>query len=333
MTSPADLVARAFGLGRPAGQLVEWSHSTSRTWMLDTADGRVLVKQVTCDGWRDQFERAMVFEELARSSGISMPRPIAPTSPAFGCVTDVPGLGLLRAYEWVGGRALIAGDDVADWLGATLAALHRIQALAHAEPQVYGLHDRAQWQRWLDEGTAQGRVWAPMLARRLPEILDTIAWIGEAFRVTGGYVMTHRDVEPWNVILTGQGPVLVDWDTAGPDSAGLETAHAAIAFASHGRHTPDPQVARAIAAAYTRHGGRLPMVRDALARRAGMRLNRLAERLQTSIGRQPAGPRDIDDLDATSYLRLEQWPAFLADLANWSRWLVADLSSDPMGRP
>ncbi|MFI7601458.1 phosphotransferase [Actinoplanes sp. NPDC049681] len=45
-----------------------------------------------------------------------------------------------------------------------------------------------------------------MLRRHLPAVL-----------AAGDYVSTHRDVEPWNVLMTGSGPALVDWDTAGPE--------------------------------------------------------------------------------------------------------------------
>jgi hypothetical protein len=34
--------------------------------------------------------------------------------------------------------------------------------------------------------------------------------------------------------MTADGPVLIDWDVAGPDSASLEAAHATMEFARRG---------------------------------------------------------------------------------------------------
>jgi hypothetical protein len=91
---------------------------------------------------------------------------------------------------------LTATDDVAEWLGVTLARLHALLALDQAQPQWYGLYSQHQWQAWLAEGLERDRVWAPVLERRLSEVLEASAWIGQAFEEAGDYVMTHRDVEP-----------------------------------------------------------------------------------------------------------------------------------------
>ncbi|WP_422772093.1 phosphotransferase [Plantactinospora sp. WMMC1484] len=322
VTDSARMVADAFGLARPTGPFTEWAHTSHRTWSLQTADGRVLVKQVDCAGWREQFARAMEFEGRARAAGIDLPRPVPPVRPAFGYVTEVSGFGMLRAYEWVPGRAPTAEDDLAEWLGTTLATLHRVHPLPAAEPEVYGLHDRARWQRWRDEGARRGRPWAPLLAHRLPLLLAESERIRQGFEAAGGYVLTHRDVEPWNVLVTDDGaPVLVDWDTAGPDCAGLEAGHTAYAFAALGRQVPDPVVGRRILAAYARHGGRLPAADALLLRRAGMMLSRLAERLNVSVGWQESGPWDVAELDRTACARLERLPAFLAHLDDWARKL------------
>ncbi len=318
------LIADAFGLGRPTSGLAAHSYSSLPTWRLDTVSGRVLVKRVSCDGWRDELDRAMGFEQAALTAGIAMPRPIQPVAAIFGCVAVVEGWGQVRAYEWVDGRPLTDADDVAEWLGATLALLHRIETLDCAQPQWYGLHSEQQWRAWLAEGIKQRRAWAPVLQRRLADVLIATAWIGQAFQAAGDYVMTHRDVEPWNVLMTAEGPVLVDWDTAGPDSAGLETAQAAVVFAGHGRAGPNADAVQRTVASYEQHGGRLALRgRDALARRAGMRLNRLSERLRISLGQQAPGSTDLAQVEARAGEQLEELPRFVDDLACWSQLLAA----------
>jgi Phosphotransferase enzyme family len=318
------LVADAFGLGRPAGGMVAYSYSSLETWTLDAAAGRVLVKRVSCDGWRNELHRAMGFEQRALGVGIEMPRPISPVAPTFGYAAEVEGLGMVRVYEWVDGRPLADTDDVAEWLGATLARLHRIEPLDQAEPHWYGLHASQQWQDWLAEGQEQQRQWAPALRRRLTDIVAATDWIAQAFRAAGDYVMTHRDVEPWNVLVTDRGPVLVDWDTAGPDSASLEAAQAAVVFAGRGRAEPDVDAVGRTVATYSQCGGRpVGRGRDALARRAGMRLNRLSERLRVTLGHQAPGSMNLAQAEARAGEQLDELPTFFDDLARWSRLLSA----------
>jgi Ser/Thr protein kinase RdoA (MazF antagonist) len=301
--------------------------------MLDTSQGRVFIKQIPDEVPPADLMRAQGVERRALAAGIEMPVQVAAAS---GVVADVAGLGLIRVHEWVGGRPLASSDDVSDWLGATLARLHHLQPVGRAEPQWYGLYPESQWRAWLAGGRRQHRSWAPVLEQRLGDVLAATAWIGGAFAAAGDYVLTHRDLEPRNVLMTGNGPVLVDWDTAGPDSASLEAGMAIIEFARHGLDEPDRDAVRRTAASYRRHGGAAlgrgePAGRDVLARRAGMLLNRLAERLRMTLGEQPPGSVDVTRAEARAADRLARLPGFLADLARWSELLDGPVV--PGGRP
>lgn len=166
----------------------------------------------------------------------------------------------------------------------------------------------------------QGRVWAPDLAATLPVILEASHRIATAFGQAQDYVLTHRDFEPWNVMVTARGPVLLDWDTAGPDSARLEAAHSILAFALRGRTEPDPDTIRAAHRAYVHEGG-TPLEAgrdDLLARRAGLRLGRLSERLRISLGEQEPGSEDIERLHTRARDQLRDFPALVERLTRWA---------------
>jgi hypothetical protein len=125
-------------------------------------------------------------------------------------------------------------------------------------------------------------------------------------------------VEPWNVLITGAGPVLVDWDGAGPDSAGLELAHAAVEFAGSGRPAPDADAVRRTVRAYAEHGGMVPTGPDVLVRRVGLLLGRLAGRLRMSLGEEPAGPHDPAAVEARIGERLAGLHAFTERIAGYA---------------
>ncbi|GIF67204.1 hypothetical protein Ais01nite_52390 [Asanoa ishikariensis] len=303
MPVTAEAVCATFGLPERGSTITENTHVT---WRLTTKSDRFLVKRVP-EAWATEIGAAMAVERAAIAAGIPAPRPVEPPRPVVGCAARLPDGTLIRVSEWVDGRPV--KEDLADWLGATVARLHTLRPLATAEPVVYGIHPPERWAGWLAEGERQGRPWAPVLARRRADLAEATDWVAGAFARAGDYVATHRDLEPWNVLVTPAGPVIVDWDGAGEDSAGLVAAHAAYAFGG-GR---GPRTDRALAA-YVAHGGRLPPPADRFARRAGLMLSRLGERIMWTLGEGEPGPFPIEDLDRTAADRLRDLPAFIADL-------------------
>ncbi|MET9290943.1 aminoglycoside phosphotransferase family protein [Streptomyces sp. NPDC003077] len=326
-TPDAHAVADAFGLAAPTGPLVPVRHVSSETWRLDTLRGRYFVKRLVFGDWRDQLEKAMAVELRARAAGLPTPLPVAPIDPAWGLAADLgDGCGVLRVHAWLDGAPLAPGTDLSHWYGTTLAALHSLQPAGPQRidsmwPLWYGVYPPGTWDDWLATGLRQERPWAPLLKERLPLITDLAARIEAAYDEVGDYVLTHRDVVPHNVLMaTGGGPVLIDWDGAGPDSATLETAAAVF---DHARHTttgdPDPARIASALATYRDHGGDLRPCGFLLARRLGVHLARCAERIRTSLGRETGGSPDPADADARTARQLAALPEFSSLLLDWSR--------------
>ncbi len=323
-TAPAFSIASAFGLSRPAGPLTPYRYRSSPTWILDTADARFLVKQVEVAGRESTVEHAARFERQVGAAGLAVPRPVPPVGPAVGFAAAVDGLDWVRLYHWIDGRDLADDEDVTGWLGATLAALHAIEPAAGPDPHTYGIRPVEQWHTWLADGTAQGRPWAPVLRAGLPDILDITTWLAAALDRAGDYVLTHRDIEPWNVMMTAAGPVLIDWDPAGPDSATLEAAHAAYSFADRGPAVTAAAL-RPTLVAYAAAGGRLRADDDLLARRVGLRLSRLGYRLARSTGAVASGPPEQADVDARAAEQIRGLPVFADRLRSLGATVAAHL--------
>ncbi|GIL25856.1 phosphotransferase [Actinocatenispora comari] len=320
----AVAVARAFRLAAPVAPLVPVRYGSSETWRLDTAAGRYLVKRLVVDGWRDLLTRAMELERHAASAGLPVAVPVEPAEAAFELAADLgDGHGAVRVHEWL--DAVPGGAATPEWWGSTLAALH---ALAPAAEPVdaawhlwYGVHPAETWGRWLAAGTARDLAWAAPLRRHRGLIGELTAAIDAAYRSVGDHVRTHRDLVPHNVLVTrDRGPVLIDWDTAGPDSATLETAAACWDAARHAASGDDPDRAWISAAldSYRAHGGQLRRGEFLLARRLGLHLARCAEKLAVSLGEEPSGSLDPGAAEQRAATQLAALPDFATSLQRWS---------------
>jgi aminoglycoside phosphotransferase (APT) family kinase protein len=296
----ADDVADAFALTRPAAPLAFVQHTVSPTWRLTTSDGDYLVKELwpaEDPPWAAELGERAEFEQKAVSAGVATPRAIGPVHPAVGHVGRIHGHGAYRVYEWVDGTpADPSGVDLAPWLGATLAALHAISPYHRAVGPDWRWDDVAspeEWRSWSARADEQQKPWAAALAARLPAITELSDRLPRAWRRAADDVVSHRDFEPFNVLLTENGPMLIDWDSVGVCSATLEAGCVAVSFSAD-----DPARCAAVLDSYLAHGGQLADIGDDLFMAPVARaMSSLAVKVQTSLGIRPRGRRTDSDLD------------------------------------
>lgn len=336
MTDAVDLAERladAFDLGRPTAPIVPVRHVSQETWRLDTTSGPVLVKRFWKGPelpWRVTLDAAMRLEQRALAAGIDTPSPVPPRAAQFGAAAQIDGLGIFRAYPFLPHRPLQPDDDIIDWLGETLARIQLLEPPLDdlpAPPWWYNQFPEvspADWQEWLEKGTAAGRAWAPALERHLRLILDHSLRVIGVFAATGPHVQTHRDFEPWNVLMIPHGrearPVLIDWDVAGPDSAALEAAHVLTSFAKHGRPAPDSERLHQSVAAYGAAGGQpLRPGPDLLVRTLGMRLAKISQGIRADLdGSTPLGVPP-GRVETKVRQHIDGLPTLVAETAGWAR--------------
>lgn len=220
----AQLISSAFDLGPVDGDLTPVQHTVSRTWRLNTGTGSFLVKELwpaEAPFWADQVHGRMGYELRAGEVGISQPERILPDpATAFGLGSTIAGQGCYRVYRWLDRHPSL--DTPQDsWLVGTLARLHRIQPapVEQHHPRYYGLYPEAQWTKWLSFGVQHQRGWAGPAADALGDILRLTEVLATAYEQAPDRVITHGDFAPSNVIYGLSGPVLIDWDSVGVESA------------------------------------------------------------------------------------------------------------------
>ncbi|NUT53091.1 MAG: phosphotransferase [Saccharothrix sp.] len=245
-------VAAAFGLGDVVEPWRPVSGGRAHlVWRLRTARGTWAVKRLNRsreDWWLRDYLASADIQLRAHERGFPMPRPVHPLDPAAPLLADVRVGGEVASYlvhEWHDGTPLTG--DVSTWVGGVLAELHRLPA---AGPPEGSPHPVEEWREWLDEApgefTDAVRAYLPDIAAAREVGVDTTGLTP---------VATHRDVKPDNVLETAAGPVLLDWDGAGPDHAEWELTRAALHFSRLGA---DRAAFDAVIGSYEEAGGRRP---------------------------------------------------------------------------
>ncbi len=323
-----NAVADAFALGRPKSPLAPAGGAVVTTaWRLDTDIGRFLVKRVRLDEpdwWRAAAVSAMDFERRAITAGVSMPRPVEPDEPHLGVMARVDDSGPVRVYEWLDGHSLTKDDDVAEWLGETLAILNSLdeaptREMSPVELGEYGIHDRGDWRAWFAEARDRALPFGDVGLANLPGIAEATDFVARSLDGLHDLVITHRDVERQNIFVTADGPVLIDFDWIGRDSATLVAAWAAVSYATFERTAPDPDRVRRVVDSYLAHGGSIdrepPYI---LARRVSLRLIRLAFNVWVALGHRPS----VEEFQAyairTATEKIPTFPELLHQVRDWA---------------
>ncbi|MGW8765118.1 phosphotransferase [Streptomyces sp. NPDC055815] len=117
------------------------------------------------------------------------------------------------------------------------------------------------------EALIEGAVTAERAGEILAELLRSLHTIPARLSADPDYRVLHLDFHPENVMLTPQGPVVIDWATAAEGPPGLDSAMAALILAQAALTMPAVTVvARAVLSSLLRHLGGIDEVHLAEAR-------------------------------------------------------------------
>lgn len=123
-------------------------------------------------------------------------------------------------YDWVEGSCLQDKDiDIkhCEHMGSLLAKIHRINfgELNLVDDYSSEMAD-IEWSYYLDKGKEQNETWIKPLENVIADLYNWTNKVGEAsLLLAKGTVISHGDLEPKNVIWSGSGPVIIDWESAG----------------------------------------------------------------------------------------------------------------------
>ncbi|MDT0168473.1 aminoglycoside phosphotransferase family protein [Pseudarthrobacter sp. BRE9] len=236
-------------LGAPIGPMIRVHGGfANRMYRLDTDQGSFAIKELNLVGrrWTYRVEDVFRFECAAFAAGIPMPEPIS-----AGQYTLV--------HRWVEGEKVPEAPVSAAYAFEVGEILARIHALDVTWTNVSIEEPASQdWSELAARATATGQPWADELASQVETFL-AIAHFVDTCERPGPIVLTHRDIQPWNLLAREGRPVVLDWELSGMLDLSSELGSTALSLAKGpGLEDIKPAIFRSVLDGYVTGGGVLP---------------------------------------------------------------------------
>ncbi|MEH0423467.1 phosphotransferase enzyme family protein [Streptomyces sp. B21-083] len=257
MHDAADLIAETYTLGAgPWTTTPVTRGALGQIWKLSGEGSSWAIKELLFGCDEEQVRREVALRQAAENLGIASPRIVPNRHGSY--VTHLPpaaGGSYVKLYDWIDGTTADASDpDILDWFGRTMALLHQAGEGASEAPNPWyeQCPREADWQDLHKKVHQAGLPWSDALGQFITTSAPELAqWVTPSD--PDGLVTSHRDLQPQNVLVGSNGPVLLDWDNAGSLSAERELASAVYVWA--GRNQTDLDAARRLARSYRSAGG------------------------------------------------------------------------------
>jgi aminoglycoside phosphotransferase (APT) family kinase protein len=217
-------------------------------YRLDTDQGSFAVKELNLVDrrWTYHVDDVFRFEQAAFAAGIPMPEPISASHDTL-------------VHRWVDGETVPEAPVPAAFafeIGEILARIHALDVEWTHEP----IEDSAprDWRELAERAAATGQPWADELVSNV-ETLLAIAHFVDTCERPGPVVLTHGDIQPWNLLARDGRPVVLDWELSGTLDLASELGSTALSVAKgHGFDDIQPIIFRTVLDGYVAGGGTLP---------------------------------------------------------------------------
>lgn len=236
-------------LGAPIGPMIRVHGGfANRMYRLDTDQGSFAVKELNLADrrWPYRVEDVFRFEQAAFAAGVSMPEPIS---------ADPRTL----VHRWVEGEKVPEAPVPPAYAFEIGEILARVHTLDVPWTQAWTEEPTPQdWPQLAERAASTGQPWADELASRVETFL-AIAHFVDTCERPGPVVLTHRDVQPWNLLAREGRPVVLDWELSGMLDLSGELGSTALSLAKGpGFDDIEPAVFRTVLDGYVAGGGTLP---------------------------------------------------------------------------
>ncbi|MBQ9119916.1 MAG: phosphotransferase [Lachnospiraceae bacterium] len=185
---------------------------------------------------------------------------------------DIP---VIAAKEWNGEQLLCLEGSyymIFDWLdgasvyppqitkkhcksmGQVLGKLHAKQLCVDTVEKESGIRSLIPWETYLCEAKKQQTSWLAVYEEMLPQLLHWDKQVTQAIeQLVKEQVISHRDLDPKNVLWREETPYIIDWEAAGYVNPDKELAEVVFYWAADTNGTLEQTKVQALLAGYTEY--------------------------------------------------------------------------------
>lgn len=123
-------------------------------------------------------------------------------------------------FDWIEGKTL-KGNTInsihSEKIGSLLAEIHRTDfSELNIKEDLGDIEQSIEWQNYIQKGQKSNAEWVELLLEIVDSLYEWTSLANNANRLLStNLVISHRDLDPKNVLWNKDKPVLIDWESAG----------------------------------------------------------------------------------------------------------------------
>jgi len=220
MQHAINLMCERFSLGQTISEPVRLTGGLlHESWRLQTTTGFYVLKRLNPEIMRRSEARNnfKMSEDVAMQASLYLAA--LPARRVNDQVVQTINGSDFLLFDWVDGETLSA-DQIrpahARQIGVQLGRLHGLSVATTGFSQPDTSSMPIDWNDYLEEGKRQQSDWLQLLVEEQEQLqrLERLA-LEAKLQLPEDWIVSHRDLDPKNVLWTTNGPVLIDWESAG----------------------------------------------------------------------------------------------------------------------
>ena len=256
MQHAINLMCERFSLGQTISEPVRLTGGLlHESWRLQTTTGFYVLKRLNPEIMRRPEARNnfKMSEDVAMQASLYLAA--LPARRVNDQVVQTINGSDYLLFDWVEGETLSA-DQIrpthARQIGVQLGRLHGLSVATTGFSQPDTSSMPIDWNRYIEEGKRQQSDWLQLLVEEQEQLqrLERLA-LEAKLQLSEDWIVSHRDLDPKNVLWTTNGPVLIDWESAGLIHRSVDVFETACYWSKRKDDTFDRDRFNAVLAGYT----------------------------------------------------------------------------------
>lgn len=160
-------------------------------------------------------------------------------------------------FDWVEGKSIFASDLTMEHcikIGNILGKIHKLDISMQGIEKNTEKKELYQWEYYLEKGIGYKSQWYELFAK---EVDNIVAWnkkiVESCTMLSEKLVISHRDLDPKNVLWNNRNPHIIDWEAAGYVNPYQELIEVINYWTDDGNGNIDKNKFVALLNAYTKH--------------------------------------------------------------------------------